>query len=305
MFPAAMAHLLHHPEGEISLSMLPFLWTTTRLTYVYRRPPDVDTGHRLPAAVRGALGRQLFRLSQTAQTEQEITAYPGLFVDCPGLFDKNHFPKPFVIWCTTRHERICVEISLFGEAGMWREVVHAAMLGVMKPADAGGESGITIDESTKQHRIWDLETSFWRVRGFYPVPPAKRSFLLSMMTPLVLANNRTLKGDYARAFSAMLIRLQGLAAWHGLRVAELGDVDKIRKLSSEIVVETHAEPRIATFSRRSKNFGSMVRHEDGLMTSLHIKDYPDEIWPAFVLGTLCHLGYSVSQGAGRYVISDP
>lgn len=179
------------------------------------------------------------------------------------------------------------------------------MLAIMRPASSGGEGGISIDQKSRQRRVWDLEARFYRERGYYPVPPERSSFLLSMVTPLMLGNDGTQKGYYATAFFMLLTRLQGLASWHGLRVTELGSLEEINRLSTAIKVVTPVPPTIASFSRRSRNFGPMVRHEDGLMLSLHVKDYPSVLWPAFVLGTLCHLGFSVSQGAGRYVISDP
>lgn len=297
--------LLSRPHDEIGLELLPSFFEITRLSYSFKRPKDVDTGPRLPAALRGALGRQLKLLCLTEPDARMAAAFSGLFADHGGLFPTIHFPKPFVIWADVRGEELNVDISLFGASGCWARIVHTAMTNIMKPINEGGEGGVTIDAATHARRMWDLEEATVAMAGKVAVPPPKKSFLLSTLTPLVLSNDGSLKGDFATLFQSLFIRIQGLAAWHNLTVTEFGNLPALQAKARQIRIARQTTPRPVSFARRSRNFGPMTRHENGLYLSLHVTDYPDELWPAFVLGTYVHFGYGVSQGAGRYVISDP
>lgn len=43
----------------------------------------------------------------------------------------------------------------------------------------------------------------------------------------------------------------------------------------------------------------------GILSLFLVRDYPKQLWPAIVLGTLTNCGYDVPRGTGRYVVGDP
>jgi hypothetical protein len=297
--------LLQEPSAVVPLAELAWHFEIGRLTYVFERPRHIDDGVRLPAALRGALGNQLAKVSAAASSMNGRAAYPSLFGDFPNLYPSRHFPRPMVIWCATDRAALRVDITLFGNAMRWRDDVHAAMKGVMTPRENGGQGGVTLDGVSAVRRIWALRACSWRQRSAIPMPPAKRSFLMTTKTPLVAGNDGVLKGGDDALFLSLFVRLQGMAAWNGLRVAEFDGIPATRAMAACVRVGMRTNPKPAMFSRRSKSFGASTKHEDGLLTSMLVNDYPETLWPAFVLGAYTHFGSSATQGAGRYVISDP
>ena len=298
--------LIANPEMEIPLADLPRIFQVTRLTFVCKRPPDVDTGIRLPSAVRGALGPQLAAVARDrADPPDRPTALQVIYGD-HGILDRHsRVAKPYVIWCRAEGGRIFVEISLFGEAGLWRDDVIEAFARVMLPRARGGEGGISLDGVSRARRPWPIEDIYWRERQGYPVPKARNSFLMSFVTPLVLGNREMQRGEPWRMFSTLLIRLGGLARWHRADVPELRSFDEIEALCTTVRSEPVLPPKAAMYRRKSRSFGDMEKFETGILGSFLVRDYPRELWPAIVLGTLTNCGYDVPQGAGRYVISDP
>jgi hypothetical protein len=188
---------------------------------------------------------------------------------------------------------------------MWRRAIADAMLGVMHPRSEGGEGGVCLAGGSRARRAWKLTNAYWRERDGYPIPPPKPVFVLASMTPLVLGNAKALKGSYHVLFVSLCLRIAGLAAWHRLGLTELSDLDGVRELCRDIVTAPILPPKQTGFARRSRSFGRHEKFEAGIHACLRISDYPAKLWPCFVLGTLCHIGFDVSQGAGRYEITDP
>jgi len=57
------------------------------------------------------------------------------------------------------------------------------------------------------------------------------------------------------------------------------------------------------YRRKSRNSGDMEKV--GILSLFLVRDYPKQLWPAIVLGTLTNCGYDVPRGTGRYVVGDP
>ena len=298
---------LNNPAQEIGMEELSLFFQTTRITFLFRRPPDIDTGLRLPAAIRGAMGRQLKKLADKREAEGDFSprAFHGLFADHDWSGQQRQFAKPFVIWTNANSRTIQVEISLFGRAGTWRDEIIEAMSRVMTPRQCGGEGGITIDSQSRARRIWPIEDVYWRVRDGYPVPAARKTFILSSITPIVMGGGNKMKGGYDDLFASLLSRLAGLARWHDLAVLELEDKYQISRLCGQVTLEQVFGLKARKYERRSINFGKMVKVEKGIMGHWFVRDYPEDMWPSLVLGTLTNFGFDISQGAGRYVISEP
>ena len=164
---------------------------------------------------------------------------------------------------------------------------------------------MTIDSVTRARRPWPIVDVFWRERGAYPLPAARNTFLMSFVTPMVLGNREKQSGAYRTVFATLLKRVGGLARWQGVDVADLSDFTRIEEMAAAVRAEQFAPAQVRAFHRRSSSFGAHEKIETGFLQQLLIKDYPRQIWPAFVLGTLTNCGYDVSQGAGRFVIGDP
>ena len=303
----ALSQWLNNPGHEIAVGELPLFFRTLRISFIFRRPPDIDTGFRLLAAVRGALGRQLKKLADERLIHGDKTpcAFHGLFADHDWIGLQRHFAKPFVIWVTSSPDNICVEVSLFGQAGFWRDEIIDAMSRVMISRERGGEGGITMHSKTRARRIWPLVDVFWRVREGYPVPSAKKAFIISSITPIVMSGGNKLKGGFDDLLTSLCFRLAGLARWHDVDAPDLISSALIARLRNRLVMEGLFGTRAEKYERRSISFGRMVKSENGIMGHWYVRDYPEEMWPVFVLGTLTNFGFDVSQGAGRYVISDP
>jgi hypothetical protein len=235
----------------------------------------------------------------------EATAAHAIFADHGRMDASWHFPKPLVIWVTPTSNRIFVEVSLFGEACHHRGDVIEAMARIMLPRQRGGEGGITLDSKTRGRGPWKLLDVYWRQRWNYPVPPAKRTFIISAVTPLKLGNSAFARGDFADLFATLGARAFGLARWHGIDLPQLSRFQQVRAMARRVKAEFLEPARAAAYERRSRSFGASPRLEQGLSGHIVIRDYPDPFWHCFALGTLFHMGYDTSQGHGRYVISDP
>ena len=298
---------LNKPARELTIADFCHLFHVTRITFLFRRPPDIDTGIRLPAAVRGAMGRQLKNLADGRKAQDDFSprAFHGLFADHDWAGRERQFAKPFVIWTQADSNTIQVEISLFGRAGTWRDEIIEAMGRVMIPRKRGGEGGISIDGKSRARRIWPIRDIYWRVREGYPIPPARKAFILSSLTPIIMSGGGKMKGGYDDLFASLLVRLAGLARWHDVAVPELEDEHRIARWCKRVRPEQLFRPHARQFERRSINFGKMVKAEKGIMGHWFVRDYPEQMWPCLVLGTLTNFGFDVSQGAGRYVISEP
>jgi len=164
-----ISSFLENPIARVDLATLAAMWQTTRVTMVFERPPDLEGGMRLTAAIRGAMGEPLKQVSEERYGTGDVlgTPFHALFADHCMFEDRWHVPKPFVIWCKEEDSRIFVEISLFGEAGRWKDDVIEAMLRVMLPANRAGSGGITLMSGSRVRRPWKILDVFWCHRGLY------------------------------------------------------------------------------------------------------------------------------------------
>jgi hypothetical protein len=261
----------------------------------------------LPAAFRGALGHTLRAVSEERLNPMRAfgTAFQTLFAD-HHIFEEGWFvPKPFVIWVTTTSTKIYVEITLFGEAGYWRDDVAEAALRIMVPKGSGGQGGISVASGSPVKRAWKLEDIYWREMGAYPIPKAKRIFILATKTPIITSAQSLIRPSIDNLLFTIFARVSGVARWNGVRLDADWSFEKIRELVARINHSSLLPPRISVVSRKSRSYGQMTRLETGLHLELKIDDYPDALWPGFVLGTLAHAGYDTSQGFGRIIIADP
>ena len=301
----ALHRFLEQPRMTVDTVGLCAFFRVTRVTFTFARPPDLDDGWRLTAALRGALGRQLLRLAQMRGTDGGAQLWHALFADYRWTGRERHYPKPFVIWITPRPKHLYVEVSLFGEVGHWRDDLIEALTRVMLPRERGGEGGVSLDAHTRARRIWPIRDVYWRVRDGIVPPPPRRSFVLSTLTPLVAGSNRTLRGTYRDMFASLLYRLAGLARWHGIDVPLLNGPETVLPWCGCIRVEPVGGIKAARYERRSRSFGVYKRPENGILGHFLVRDYPEQLWPCFVLAPLVNMGYSIPQGAGRVVLSDP
>jgi len=298
---------LSSPIATFGLADLPKLWRVTRITFIFERPPDLDDGMRLPAAIRGALGEPLKAVSsERYKTDAAFgTPFQAFYADNCQFEERWHVPKPFVIWCRSEAGALYVEMSLFGETGIWRDDVIEAMLRVMTPETRGGEGGISLMAGHRARRIWKLRDVFWRESGYYPVPPIRRPFLLASKTPFVMSSQQTMKGGIPDLLFSIFARIAGLSRWHGFQAGPDLAFPAIRAACSEVRSEVLFKPHIKFERRTSRTFRGHGRLETGLDVCLLVRDFPEALWPGFVLGTLTHAGYDVVHGYGRYAIGAP
>ncbi|MCT8268011.1 hypothetical protein NYQ83_12070 [Afifella sp. JA880] len=294
---------LDTPIVELSLEELPFFWRTTRVTIDFDRPADLEGGMRLPAAIRGALGEPLRAIAERDTGHPLGSLFHVMFADHCMFAERRHVPKPFVIWVREGAEQIRVEISLFGEAGCFREQLIEAVLRVMTPVAKGGEGGISLMNGRRTRRIWPLRDLFWQESGQYLPPPLRRRFMLSSLTPFGLSNQQTVRHSQTQLIASIFKRIAGLARWHRVQMERDLSFSRIDELVCEIEVYPVLEPNLSLVSRRSRSFQTKERVQTGFSTSLKVDAFPPELWPGFVLGTLTHAGYDVPQGYGRYEIS--
>lgn len=303
----AIEAFLSAPVGRFGLAELPNFWRVTRITFVFERPPDLDDGVRLPAAIRGALGEPLKVVSRERYSDDAPlgTPFHAFFADHCMFSERWHVPKPFVIWCHSADQRIYIEVSLFGEAGIWRDDVIEAMLRVMHPVEKGGEGGVSLMPGSRARRIWKLRDIFWRERGGFPIPPIRKQFLFTSKTPMIMSGQTIMRSETPQLFFSIFARLAGLARWHGIEAADDLAFSSIRAACRAIRTEVLFEPRPSLQQRYSRTFRTRGRSEAGLYLTVLVRAFPDELWPGFVLGTLSHAGYDVVQGYGRYAIGYP
>lgn len=303
----AISYLLESSLGACTLEDLPKFFEITRITFTYQRPPDLEGGFRLPAAIRGALGEPLRQVSQERYGVNSSlpSPFPGLYADHFKFDERWHVPKPFVIWTRVENNRIYVEISLFGLAGRWKDDLIEAMLRIMLPKERGGQGGIRLMGGRSPRRPWHIEDVFWRVKSSFEVPPVKPVFVMTSTTPFILGGQGILSARTGDLFFTIFARLAGLMHWHQMSAAPELKLARIRETIKDIRHSFVLEPKIVDTIRKSRNFQGRGKLERGVLASIRIEDYPHWLWPGFYLGTFTHAGYDVVQGYGRYGISDP
>jgi hypothetical protein len=216
-----------------------------------------------------------------------------------------HVPKPFVIWVHEEKGKIYVQISLFGEAGCFRDDLIEAMLRVMTPQKQGGEGGISLAYGKSTRRLWELLDIYWQQREGYLPPPERKVFVLASLTPIVTSNQEILRYDTAAMLQTIFARISGLARWHGIKAGPDMAFGRLEKLCRQTEVSSLLPGSPFAMSRRSRTFAKRERRQLGYLVNLRVSQYPLELWPGFVIGTLTHAGYDVAQGYGRYEICDP
>ncbi len=307
-----LARVLDEPPLTVALADVPAFWRRCNITFVFRRPPLLEDGDWLPAAIRGALGRQLKRLAETREW-WEVQGAPerrggpsaldALYRNHAVFAETRHVPKPFVIGCKVRAERVRVRLSLFGHAIRWREDVMRAMHGVMQPRQAGGEGGIALRMRGRARAPWPLVDAWWQEEAAFPLPPPKPSFLLVSRTPVVAGVEGKYRGDMADLWFSLVMRVAGLARWQGLKAPV--DEAHWRALCRRVKAEHLHPPRPSSYVRRSRRHPLRDHHMRGVRLNLLIRDCPRELWPVFALGVTCHMGGDAALGHGRYIIGDP
>jgi hypothetical protein len=303
----AIERLLSETVGTASLAELPYFWQTTRITFIYKRPKDLEGGIRLPAAIRGALGEPLAQVSveRYGGDPQRPAPFPAFYADHFMYDERWHAPKPFVIWVREKEERIYVEFSLFGTAGRWKDDVIEAMLRIMLPVERGGQGGIRLSSGLSPRRIWEIEDIYWRSRGSYLPPAAKPAFVLTSITPFVFGGQEHLKASIKDLLFTIFARIAGLMRWQGVAPDKDLRFASLRTACEAIKSELVLPPRFVSTDRWSRTFSKKAKQEIGVHLSILVREYPEWLWPGIVLGTLTHAGYDVVQGYGRYALSDP
>lgn len=298
---------LENPVAKVDMVMLASMWQTTRVTMVFERPPDLEGGMRLVAAIRGALGEPLKQVSQERYGSGGAlgTPFHAFYADHCMFQDRWHVPKPFVIWCEVRSNRIFVEISLFGEAGQWKDDVIEAMLRVMLPRARGGSGGITLMFGSRVRRPWKILDVFWCQKNLYLPGALRPQFVLSSMTPVVFRGTDIAGGKVEDGFFSLFARLAGLARWHGVSLDETWNFTNLRKSCKDIEWSNILDTKSHVIERFSRTYTAKPKLHAGFDVRAKITGYADEMWPGFVLGTLTHWGYDTVQGYGRYAIQNP
>lgn len=288
-------------EGALNFAELANFWHTTRVTFTFRRPPDLEGGIRLPGVIRGALGPPLRRIAEREPDHPFGSLFHMMYAD-HFVFEKRwHTPKPFVIWVEDRNGRIFVQISLFGIAGAFREHLVEAMLAVMQPVSVGGEGGITIMDGKQNRRIWPIEDIYWQDRGHFPVSTYRDTCLLGTLTPVITSNDNFVSNDLKQIFSTIFKRIRGLALWQGVMCSPSFGFDNIDKAMKNIRLDLIASG-FKKRERRSRSFSTVARHHVGLKQTILVSDLPEILRPGLLIGTMTHIGYEVPQGYGRYEI---
>lgn len=296
----AIEAFLRRPLATCDLSEVHRVWRTTRVTFVFRRPPDLEGGFRLAGAVRGALGDPLREIAERESAHPLGSLFHAMYADHCQFEERWHVPKPFVIWVDEDRDKIYVRISLFGEAGVFREQLVEAMMVVMSPRQTRGQAGISIRTGGRIRHRWELLDIYWQLQDGAGTEPAAEQFLLHSITPFVALNRPAISMDATGIFTTMLKRIAGLLRWHGLASGESMSFGELDRLSCQIRYRFPFPPRLVHVERRSRTFAGSPRSHFGFNTQLQIVDYVKELWPAFLVGTLTHLGFEASQGFGRF-----
>jgi hypothetical protein len=120
-----------------------------------------------------------------------------------------------------------------------------------------------------------------------------------------MSSQQTMKGGIPDLLFTIFARIAGLSRWHGFEAGADLSFPAIRAACGDVRSEILFEPRVRFERRKSRTFRGEGRLETGLDIRLLVRDFPEALWPGFVLGTLTHAGYDVVHGYGRYAIGSP
>lgn len=276
-----------------------------RVTFTFRRPRNLEGGFRLVAALRGALGNALSKLSDRP-TGEYGSLFEMLFSDAPLLetSQKWAIPKPYSIWVTEENDFIYVDLNLFGIAAHFKNQLVEAMMLVMLPKENGGEGGVTLSRLNRNRVRWDILDIFWRSREGVVLGEGRESFHVDFLTPVVANNSNSYAIDSPVIFVAMAKRIVGIARWQSIDLLSGFSFEKIDRLFANDLFHMfqQREAKIVVSEHQSKSTDRYIRRVFSHKCAYRISCEKD-LWPVFNLGTLTHAGFEVSQGYGRYTLS--
>ncbi len=284
-----LLNLLLQPGSTCTFDDLPRHWRQSTLQILCERPHLFEEGPWVPAAVRGAWGRQLLK------QKTDGTAVPAVQVFFSALGQivaRRSVPPPFAFGVSYEGNAIIVELTLFGIADAWRQEAFDALI-------AAVADGIAVVPGRKGFRHpWVVHDAGWTRQESISVPRAPTSYArLLFHTPVRLGPRRALGSRWPDLVVSLAERAARFARWQGVRVDP--DLGAWRQLAERTkFVDAGMLPCV--WHRRSGGQGGRRIPMAGLIGTLDIIMPHEALMPLLALGTTMRVGGHTALGLGRY-----
>lgn len=290
----ALARDLADPPLALDVRALADLWPVEQVRIEAPRPPDFADYPELSVRIRGAFGRALADIGGVGAGRFSLPPpYVILFSSAgrwaPGL----DIPKPMVIRAHAEHDRIVVELALFGVAGVYVEAATEALVECLA-------RGIAFDPTSRTRlslhadsvATTRIDSVSWLMRT--------RAASLTFRTPVCVRHGRGLSSDPRGIARSVVKRVAGMARWQGVRLT--GDFDApLREI--EAAKYDAGGLLLARWQRFSLRQGPAPIPMDGFLGTLRLAGRLDALAPYLAIAATCNTGSHAALGLGWFDLS--
>jgi CRISPR-associated endoribonuclease Cas6 len=295
-----IGNLLRRPTGTVDLREFAENLAAHSISYRLAGLASAVRDLALLGRIRGALGDELLRGAspQSAQGApcpwEPPCAFEALFRKQGRMTQGSDFPSPWVLSLAPHRDDLLVRMSLFGIACEWGSAAAEALtIVLMERVDWKEATGGFAPAPRIASRKVEATT--------VPTNSATHQLILDFMSPLVISSRNGTE-DPRPAFMSFGLRLEGIARWHGLSLAQV-DWRAMAGMLNALTWEWEDVVPVAWHrgSRRQDKWITMRGVIGRLVVSGAALDDP-QLSALFRLGALIHVGADIAFGCGRYEI---
>jgi CRISPR-associated endoribonuclease Cas6 len=259
------------------------LWRKTTATFIVARPPLLEDGAWLAAALRGAWGRALKPLSNEA--------FEVFFTTLAQTHAGRALPKPFNISFENKNNKIEICLTLFGIAEAWREVAFEAFLNALNAGISLRATGLPM------RRPFTVLSYDWQRTESVDYPLMTDGHRLLFKTPVRFGHKNRLQAVEIAFIPTLLSRVLSLAPWMGMAI-EI-DQNLWQILHERLVINSNA-----LYPHAWRRFSGAQNRRAipmmGMLGSLDIKRTPEPLVQLLALAQTAFIGQHTTLGLGRF-----
>jgi hypothetical protein len=287
---------LLEPALNIPLEEALELFEYTDVRLVCKKPDDLSEFPDLPTRLRGALGRQLYNISQAMDLSNDpfsrLSPFGFLFGEHG--FQKSHLalPKPLAVRSWVDNGEFHVLIRLLGHAQYYAPLVLECM------AEALG-SGISITENAKYRVPVSVQDSW--IEEYKDINPVFGNLaVLSFETPFCVRSGHNVTLSKRALLNSMYQRSNGLLRWCDIELSS--DTKLPREKENHLMMDSN-ELRHIKWKRYSIRQKGTTIYMQGFLGKLKISGDLGHLCALLKVCELFGIGSHAALGLGAFKLT--